>query len=178
MPWRAHGLEEGGYCLVTLHRPALVDEHALLEETMAHLSELGRAIPVVFPAHPRTIARLDGREIPNVTVTPPLGYLDFLGLESAARFVLTDSGGVQEETSALGVPCFTLRDSTERPVTTELGTNLLLGLEPARILEIPSLLQEQRPVEPIPMWDGKAGARAAGSISRFVADDSVLAAVR
>jgi UDP-N-acetylglucosamine 2-epimerase (non-hydrolysing) len=123
---------------------------------------------VLFPAHPRTIERIGRRSVPNTTVTGPLGYLEFLGLESAARFVLTDSGGVQEETSALGVPCFTLRATTERPITLELGTNTLLGLEPARIADIPALLETRRAAQKIPLWDGHAGERAAAVISQFV----------
>src|SRR5207249_4395967 len=137
------------------------------------------ALPVVFPPHPRTQRRLvaaglDQRlQRAGVLTVEPLGYLDFLGLESAARFVLTDSGGVQEETSALGVPCFTLRDTTERPITIELGTNTLLGLEPERIGDVPSLLATPRPAQQIPLWDGHAGNRAAEVISQFLAGTRV-----
>src|SRR5205823_10927241 len=113
-----------------------------------------RSAPLVFPVHPRTHERLGALELPGVHLTPPLGYLEFLGLEAGARFVLTDSGGVQEETSALGVPCFTLRDTTERPVTVELGTNTVLGARPDRITEIPELLEHPRTAMPIPLWDG------------------------
>jgi UDP-N-acetylglucosamine 2-epimerase (non-hydrolysing) len=171
-PWLDYGLERAGYGLVTLHRPALVDDPALLGETMERLATLSAAYPLLFPAHPRTIARLDALDRPTKTprlhVTPPLGYVDFLGLEAAARFVVTDSGGVQEETSALGVPCFTLRDTTERPVTVELGTNIVLGLRPERIADIPALLEGERPPDPIPLWDGRAGERAAQALSRFL----------
>ena len=103
-----------------------------------------------------------------VLLVEPLGYLDFLGLEARARLVLTDSGGVQEETSALGVPCFTLRDTTERPVTVRLGTNTLLGLRPARIATIADRVDNRPPAEPIPLWDGNAGARAAGALLAFL----------
>jgi UDP-N-acetylglucosamine 2-epimerase (non-hydrolysing) len=177
-PWSGHGLEEGGYGLVTLHRPSLVDEPALLRETIEQLSALSDSVPILFPAHPRTIERLKALELasPNLIITRPLGYLEFLGLESAARFVLTDSGGVQEETSALGVPCFTLRDTTERPITIELGTNTLLGLEPERIGDIPSLLTTPRPAQQIPLWDGRAGERAATVISQFLAGTRVSVA--
>jgi UDP-N-acetylglucosamine 2-epimerase (non-hydrolysing) len=170
-PWQTHGLDEDGYALVTLHRPALVDDARLLRETMAQLASLARTTPVLFPAHPRTIERLDSIRVDTrgITITRPLGYLEFLALESAAHFVLTDSGGVQEETSALGVRCFTLRDTTERPITIELGTNTLLGLEPERIAEIPRLLEEPRHTEPIPLWDGHAGDRAAQVIVEFLA---------
>lgn len=173
--WRMLGVEQGSYGLVTLHRPALVDDLELLGRTAAALADLSRAVPVVFPVHPRTAARLDesgdSRVLSDagVKVVAPVGYLDFIGLESAAAFVLTDSGGVQEETSALGVPCFTLRDSTERPVTVELGTNTILGAEPERIREIPGLLSASRPAAPIPLWDGRAGDRAAAVLSEFLA---------
>jgi UDP-N-acetylglucosamine 2-epimerase (non-hydrolysing) len=100
---------------------------------------------------------------------PPLGYLDFLALEAKAAFVLTDSGGVQEETSALGVRCFTLRSTTERPITVELGTNMVLGVDPERIRAIPAMLDEERgPIKEIPLWDGNAGSRAAAVISGFL----------
>ena len=105
-------------------------------------------MPVVFPMHPRTRKMLDGASYPGVTVTDPVGYLDFLSLEFEAGAVLTDSGGIQEETTYLGIPCFTLRDNTERPVTIRAGTNTLLGLDPARITEIPELLQ------PVPQQTG------------------------
>jgi len=167
-PWASYGVDEGSYALVTLHRPALVDDDALLRETMSQLSALGELTPVIFPAHPRTIEQLGSLEIPNVIVGRPLGYLEFLGLEAAAQFVLTDSGGVQEETSALGVPCFTLRSTTERPVTIELGTNTLLGLEPERIADIPELLSSPKAPREIPFWDGRAGERAAAAIATFL----------
>src|SRR5262249_11522618 len=105
----------------------------------------------------------------NIMLTPPLDYLAFLGLEAEARFVLTDSGGVQEETSALGVPCFTLRATTERPITVECGTNVVLGLNPARVTEIPARLDGIRAPGTIPFWDGRAGRRAAEAILGFVA---------
>jgi UDP-N-acetylglucosamine 2-epimerase (non-hydrolysing) len=173
-PWRDLGVEPGGYALVTLHRPALVDDPELLASTVAGLRELARTCPVVFPVHPRTQAQLEtlGHEGPlraaGVVLTGPLGYLAFLGLEAEARYVLTDSGGVQEETSALGVPCFTLRDTTERPITLELGTNTLLGALPERITEIPQLLEGVQAGQPIPLWDGHAGERAAAALHAFL----------
>jgi UDP-N-acetylglucosamine 2-epimerase (non-hydrolysing) len=172
-PWRAFGVDEGGYALVTLHRPALVDDPELLRPTIDGLLHLAETVPVLFPVHPRTRARmtelglLPGDDA-RLHVVDPVGYLDFLGLQARARFVLTDSGGVQEETSALGVQCFTLRNSTERPVTIELGTNTLLGARPERIAEIPGLLTDERPEEPIPLWDGRAGARGARVLAHFV----------
>jgi UDP-N-acetylglucosamine 2-epimerase (non-hydrolysing) len=176
-PWRTLGLDAGGYGLVTLHRPALVDDPQALGETVAALIALAETLPLVFAVHPRTRARLEeGRvSLGDVLLTPPLGYREFLGLEACARFVLTDSGGVQEETSALGVPCFTLRDTTERPVTVELGTNTVLGARPDRIAEIPALLDDTRAATAIPLWDGRAGERAATAIRRWVAAASLPA---
>jgi UDP-N-acetylglucosamine 2-epimerase (non-hydrolysing) len=176
-PWSELGLEAGEYGLVTLHRPALVDDPQVLAETVAALTALAETLPLVFPVHPRTRTRLDETDMSlgRVLVTPPLGYREFLGLEACSRFVLTDSGGVQEETSALGVPCFTLRDTTERPVTVELGTNTVLGAQPDRIAEIPALLEDTRPAMPIPLWDGHAGERAAETIRRWVAAASLPA---
>jgi UDP-N-acetylglucosamine 2-epimerase (non-hydrolysing) len=175
-PWERLGVEPGAFGLVTLHRPTLVDDPVLLAEAVEELTSLARTIPLVFPVHPRTLTHLgafDGGA--RVVLTPPLGYLDFLGLESAARFVLTDSGGIQEETSALGVPCFTLREQTERPVTVALGTNTVLGARPERIAEIPALLREQREPQPIPLWDGRAGERGAEALTRFLARQPALA---
>ena len=143
----------------------LVDDPDLLATTVDALEELARTSPLVFPVHPRT--RLP-RVPANVLLTEPLGYLEFLGLEAEAQFVLTDSGGVQEETSAFGVPCFTLRENTERPATVELGTNTVLGLRPERIPEIPSLLADAVAPQPIPLWDGRAGGRAAAVLAEFL----------
>src|SRR5215211_1083914 len=178
------GLQPGSYLLVTLHRPALVDGPMLAEAMMA-LAAVGRELPVVFPVHPRTRKTLDGAAYPRVSLTDPIGYLDFLSLESEAAAVLTDSGGIQEETTYLGIPCFTLRDNTERPVTIRAGTNTLLGLDPVRIAEIPDLLRARpaagsvgpasgfgrSPVAPSGalaaapprphLWDGRAAERVA-----------------
>ena len=140
----------------------------LLGDAMEGLSAVGAAVPVVFPVHPRTRKMLGGREFPGVMLTDPVGYLDFLSLESQAAAVLTDSGGIQEETTYLNVPCFTLRDNTERPVTIRAGTNTLLGLDPRRIAEIPDLLRERaaagdgakKPQTP-ELWDGRAAERIA-----------------
>jgi UDP-N-acetylglucosamine 2-epimerase (non-hydrolysing) len=165
---RRLGAEPGGYLLVTLHRPALVDG-ALLHDVMRQLGDVAQELPVVFPVHPRTRKMLDDPgAYPGITLTEPLGYLDFLSLEADATAVLTDSGGVQEETTFLRVPCFTLRDNTERPVTITLGTNTLLGLKPERIADIlPSLGAEplQAGVEP-PLWDGRAAERVADVIEK------------
>ena len=158
----ARGLrvEPGSYLLVTLHRPALVDTPLLADATAA-LAEVAAEIPVVFPVHPRT-RKMMGDDVPaGLRLVDPVGYLDFLSLEATAAAVLTDSGGIQEETTFLGVPCFTLRDNTERPVTTRVGTNTLLGLDPARIREIPGLLADRarNPPQPPEKWDGQAASR-------------------
>ncbi|MBK5233739.1 MAG: UDP-N-acetylglucosamine 2-epimerase (non-hydrolyzing) [Thermoleophilia bacterium] len=166
---RQFGLEPGGYLLVTLHRPALVDG-PLLFEAIAALNLVAADVPVLFPVHPRTRAKLDaeGADIaPGLHLVDPVGYLEFLSLECDATAVLTDSGGIQEETTYLGVPCFTLRNNTERPVTVELGTNTMLGLDPARIVEIPGLITDGGAVtsQPPPLWDGKASERIADLIA-------------
>lgn len=159
------GLQPGRYLLVTLHRPALVDG-PLLDEVLDQLEAIAHELPVVLPAHPRTRKMMGDRRLDDdVHVLEPVGYLDFLSLQSDAMAVLTDSGGVQEETTYLGVPCFTLRDNTERPVTIRLGTNTLLGLDPARIAEIlPALGTVRTPSELPPGWDGKAAARVADAV--------------
>jgi len=156
---------------VTLHRPALVDG-PLLVDAMASLEEVAERLDVLFPVHPRTRARLvaSGVGEGRVRLVDPVGYLDFLSLEADAAAVLTDSGGIQEETTYLGVPCFTLRDNTERPVTVRAGTNTLLGLDPGRIAEIPAELGSRgaaRPVPP-PGWDGRAAGRLADDVAAFL----------
>lgn len=174
-PWERYGLAPGGYGVVTLHRPTLVDDPQLLGEVMHALVALAERWPLVFPVHPRTARRLDADGLERLAhprsalrLVPALGYLEFLGLEAGARFVLTDSGGVQEESSALGVACFTLRDTTERPVTVELGTNVVLGAGVERIAELPELLDRPRPAGTIPLWDGQAGQRAARVLEGFL----------
>ncbi len=162
------GVEAGAYALVTLHRPALVDG-PLLAETVAQLAALAREMPVVFPVHPRTRKMMEAvdAEHPGLELVEPLGYLDFLSLMADAGAVLTDSGGIQEETTYLGIPCFTLRDNTERPITLRAGTNTLLGLDPAAIATIPSALASRGPApsEPPPLWDGHAAERIAQIIA-------------
>jgi UDP-N-acetylglucosamine 2-epimerase (non-hydrolysing) len=164
--WREFGLEPGGYVLVTLHRPRLVDDPDLLARTMAALDDVAESLPVIFPVHPRTRRNLDGST--RVLLTEPLPYRQFLSLEAKAAAVVTDSGGIQEETTVLRVPCFTLRENTERPITIELGTNRLLGLEPDRLREVPSLLAQPKPGQIPPLWDGRAGERAAEAIERLL----------
>lgn len=158
------GVEPGGYALVTLHRPALVDG-PLLAKTMARLGALAREMPVVFPVHPRTRAMLESIDAdhPGLLLCEPLGYLDFLSLLADAGAVLTDSGGIQEETTYLSIPCFTLRANTERPITVTAGTNTLLGLDPDAISTIPEALAQRSPSNPSPppLWDGHASERIA-----------------
>jgi UDP-N-acetylglucosamine 2-epimerase (non-hydrolysing) len=177
-PWSSLGVEPDGYALVTLHRPALVDDPDLLRRTMDALVWLARRLPILFPVHPRTEGRLveaglDPERLREngVRLCPPLGYLDFLALEAKAAVVLTDSGGIQEETSALGVRCFTLRDTTERPITIECGTNTILGVDPEQVRRIPQILDEDEKgvVREIPLWDGQAGGRAATVVAAFLA---------
>jgi UDP-N-acetylglucosamine 2-epimerase (non-hydrolysing) len=163
---RGLGLTAGDYLLVTLHRPSLVDG-PLLDEVVAQLEAVANDLPVIFPVHPRTRARLGARAAGSgMQLVEPAGYLDFLSLEADAAAVLTDSGGVQEETTYLGVPCFTLRDTTERPVTVTHGTNTVLGLKPQRIAEIPALIGgERRPAAVPPLWDGHAAERIAAVVA-------------
>jgi UDP-N-acetylglucosamine 2-epimerase (non-hydrolysing) len=158
------GVEPGEYLLVTLHRPALVDG-PLLADVFVRLATLSRDLPVVFPVHPRTRKMIDQmgfQASSGIQLIAPTSYLEFLSLEADATAVLTDSGGVQEETTYLGIPCFTLRDNTERPVTVRAGTNTLLGLAPERIDDIlPSLVHPKTAIEPPPLWDGRAAERVA-----------------
>jgi len=162
------GVEPGDFILVTLHRPALVDG-PLLPATIEQLAALARELPVVFPVHPRTRSMMESiaSEHPGLLPCDPLGYLDFLSLLADARAVLTDSGGIQEETTYLGIPCFTLRANTERPITITSGTNTLLGLDPAAITQIPLALAQRpaKPPEPPPLWDGHAAGRIADVVT-------------
>jgi UDP-N-acetylglucosamine 2-epimerase (non-hydrolysing) len=164
--WREFGLKPGGYVLVTLHRPSLVDDADLLARTIAALEDVAESLPVIFPVHPRTRRNLDGST--RVLLTEPLPYRQFLSLEAKAAAVVTDSGGIQEETTVLRIPCFTLRQNTERPITIELGTNRLLGLEPELLREVPTWLAEPRHGQIPPLWDGHAGERAAEAIERLL----------
>lgn len=162
-------MRPGDYLLVTLHRPALVDG-PLLAEVIAQLEDVSLDLPVLFPVHPRTRKMIDSLGLEPgtaVRLIEPVSYLEFLSLEADARAVLTDSGGVQEETTYLRVPCFTLRDNTERPVTVRAGTNTLLGLAPERITDIVLYLEQPKTVsESPPLWDGRAAERVATAICK------------
>lgn len=157
------------YALVTLHRPANVDDGATLKSILHSLLEVNRDLAVVFPAHPRTRQRISefGLEAEQLRVLDPLPYLDFLGLQSRATVVITDSGGIQEETTYLGVPCLTLRENTERPITVSLGTNILVGRDPDKIRSELALVlagKAKKGTVP-PLWDGHAGERIAAHLA-------------
>ena len=165
------GLTPGKYALLTLHRPSNVDSPDRLRKLFDVFERLNTELPVVFPVHPRTanaIQRDLGGVQPNLKMTAPLGYLEFLRLMMDAQMVLTDSGGIQEETTALGVACLTLRDSTERPVTVSEGTNTLVGTDPAEIEKAIGKLRQAGPPEgrrPA-LWDGKAAMRIIDILER------------
>ena len=163
-----NGLPER-YALVTLHRPANVDDSATLKRLLQSLLEVNRDLAVIFPAHPRTRQRISdfGLNADQLRVLDPLSYLDFLGLQSRATVVITDSGGIQEETTYLGVPCLTLRENTERPVTVTFGTNVLVGRDPDKLRsELARVLAGQAKKGTIPpLWDGHAGERIAAVLA-------------
>jgi UDP-N-acetylglucosamine 2-epimerase (non-hydrolysing) len=167
------GLTPKNYAVLTLHRPANVDDPVVLARILDAIAEIARRLPVVFPVHPRTrnqaaAAGLSTRfeKTPGLLPTDPLGYLEFLSLTSNARLVLTDSGGLQEESTVLGIPCLTLRENTERPVTITHGTNVLVGTEPAVIMrEAARALDNARTERRVPeLWDGKASGRIVAAV--------------
>jgi UDP-N-acetylglucosamine 2-epimerase (non-hydrolysing) len=175
--WRDYGVEPHNYVLVTLHRQRLFTD-GLLARTVRALERLAESRPVVFPLHPRTRAALEAQDLlngSNLHFSDPLPYRQFLSLEAGAAAVITDSGGVPEEATALGVPCFTLRDVTDRPVTERLGTNTVIGQDPAAIEGVPLLLRETRTSEIPPLWDGRAGERSADAVERLLSVVEVLA---
>jgi UDP-N-acetylglucosamine 2-epimerase (non-hydrolysing) len=159
--------------LVTLHRPSNVDEPAMLRQLMSTLAQIAADLPLIFPVHPRTRQKLAALSVPmddpRLQVVEPLGYLDFLALQRDAAVVITDSGGVQEETTYLGVPCLTVRENTERPVTVTLGTNTLVGRDLDRLRrETQSILRGATRQSHIPpLWDGKASERIADVIASW-----------
>jgi UDP-N-acetylglucosamine 2-epimerase (non-hydrolysing) len=157
------GLTTGNYAVATLHRPSNVDDIERLAALVRMLSALATRLPVVFPVHPRTWDRMQTAQLStdSLILSPPLGYVEFLRLTSAARLVLTDSGGIQEETTILNVPCLTLRENTERPITIEQGTNRLVGIDPTAALRAALETLEAPPrVARVPeFWDGRASFR-------------------
>jgi UDP-N-acetylglucosamine 2-epimerase (non-hydrolysing) len=174
--WKTPNLEQWRgrkYALVTLHRPSNVDDPEILGGIMHALSAIGKSMPAIFPVHPRTRNQL--RTIPglasvdNIHLVDPLGYLEFLALQSEAVMVITDSGGIQEETTYLGIPCLTLRENTERPVTVSVGTNILVGHNMARLhMEATQIIEGRAKRGGVPpLWDGKAGERIASILSDY-----------
>jgi UDP-N-acetylglucosamine 2-epimerase (non-hydrolysing) len=167
------GLNGRDYAVLTLHRPSNVDEASNFYQILLALEEIAQRLPIVFPVHPRTRKRIEelglsARVKQAFRVIDPLGYLDFLRLFSDARLVLTDSGGIQEETTVLGIPCFTLRENTERPITIELGTNKLVGRDQERIVKVvfdalanPATKNEH---QVLPLWDGHTAERIVSSL--------------
>jgi UDP-N-acetylglucosamine 2-epimerase (non-hydrolysing) len=163
------GLHQKEYVVLTLHRPANVDNPETFARILSALETIAERLPIVFPVHPRTrktIAELGFAErlaqSKNLRLIDPLGYLDFLRLYSGARLVLTDSGGIQEETTALGIPCLTLRENTERPITVTLGTNKIVGTDPEKITREALASLKEQPVRPPvvpPLWDGNTAGR-------------------
>jgi len=167
-------LRSKNYGLVTLHRPSNVDDTASLTAIMTALQGISRDIPLIFPIHPRTRARLDTLDKPlsangRLRLLEPLGYLDFLRLQIDAALVITDSGGIQEESTFLGVPCLTVRENTERPITVEMGTNVIVGQDMDHLsAEVLRILEGKGKAGTIPpLWDGRAGERIAEIIVHF-----------
>jgi UDP-N-acetylglucosamine 2-epimerase (non-hydrolysing) len=160
------GVEAGAYGLVTLHRPATVDDPAVLRPLVRALRELAADLPLVFPVHPRTRRNLVDQDLgAGILLVDPVGYLDFVALQAGAQLVLTDSGGVQEETTVLGVPCLTLRDNTERPITVLEGTNRVVGRDPETVLAAARATIQDPPAPRRPeLWDGHAGERVAAAL--------------
>jgi UDP-N-acetylglucosamine 2-epimerase (non-hydrolysing) len=171
-PWKAYGLRPGEYGLVTLHRPAAVDDDAALDQFRGALREIARDLPLLFPVHPRTRRQIETHEIrwDPIQLTEPLGYLDFVGLMAEARLVLTDSGGIQEETTALGIPCVTMRDNTERPITVEVGTNRIAGTKLEGILATArqALADTNKGGQVPDLWDGHAASRIGDVVERWM----------
>jgi UDP-N-acetylglucosamine 2-epimerase (non-hydrolysing) len=163
-------LEPRQYALMTLHRPANVDNRQVLSKLLKGIEEIGREIPVIFPCHPRTRKEMTEFSIADdfdrkaLRMIEPLGYLDFLRLQSQSAFVLTDSGGIQEETTYLNIPCITLRNNTERPVTVEIGSNTVTGANPEKIMPVvKSILNGHGKTGKRPeLWDGKTAERIVG----------------
>ena len=174
------GIEKGNYGVLTLHRPSNVDDKDAFIGILDALEKIGERIPLVFPLHPRTKNRAEQfgltqrlESIPNIVLTGPAGYLDFVALMAESKIVLTDSGGLHEETTALGIPCLTLRENTERPVTVTEGTNTIVGNDTQVILDAANdVLDNGGKAGRIPdLWDGKTAARIADIIYQVISED-------
>jgi UDP-N-acetylglucosamine 2-epimerase (non-hydrolysing) len=169
-------IEPKSYATITLHRPSNVDDSSTLKGLLGVLKTVGEKMPVVFPCHPRTRKRIEefglNENVPNgnVRVIEPLGYLDFLKLQADSKIVLTDSGGVQEETTFLKIPCVTLRENTERPVTVEVGSNMLCGSDPEKIVNAAfAIINGNEKVYAIPeLWDGQTSGRIVNAFKREI----------
>jgi UDP-N-acetylglucosamine 2-epimerase (non-hydrolysing) len=162
------GMADSNYAVLTLHRPSNVDDPDVLGGLLDALRDISMRLPIIFPVHPRTRANIDRFgfksrvEDCGIRLVEPLGYLDFMNLYSGARLVLTDSGGLQEETTALGIPCLTLRENTERPITVELGTNVVVGTDPDKIraaADSALMTGAGENARVPPLWDGRSAAR-------------------
>lgn len=170
-----------GYAVLTLHRPSNVDDACVLERLLGTLGDISADVPIVFPVHPRTRQKIndagvgDFLENPRVLALPPIGYFEMLGLMAEARLVLTDSGGMQEETTALGVPCLTLRENTERPITLTQGTNTLVGVSPQAIkANVTQVLATGGKCGRVPeRWDGAAAERIVLDLCRWLAPEGI-----
>jgi UDP-N-acetylglucosamine 2-epimerase (non-hydrolysing) len=173
-PWQKYGFLPNDYGVVTLHRPSNVDDPRMAARLAKALQTVAVELPLIFPMHPRTLARSGGvwGEVPGVLLVEPLGYLEFLGLMARAQVVITDSGGIQEETTALGVPCITVRHNTERPITLTQGTNRLVppsGEKLTRAIYASSKHQSSIPH----LWDGQAGKRIIDHIETWLANHHI-----
>jgi len=166
------GLTSGAYGVVTLHRPSNVDDRTILATLVDQLKAVATRLPLLFALHPRTRKRLEEFGLaaqlkdPNIRITDPLGYIQFMNVVSSARLVITDSGGVQEETTYLGIPCFTLRESTERPITVTQGSNRMVGPAGLLALVIEQLERKSRIGSVPDLWDGRAAERAAAFLRK------------
>jgi UDP-N-acetylglucosamine 2-epimerase (non-hydrolysing) len=172
------GLESKKYAIATLHRPANVDSAERLAATLDALTAIATRLPTLFPVHPRTVARAETfglsrrlRETPGLRTMEPLGYDDFVTVMGNALVVATDSGGIQEETTALGIPCLTMRQGTERPITVTQGTNIVVALDAALIArEVDNILEGRGKKGTVPEgWDGRTGERIADALEAFMA---------
>ena len=170
-------LQPKGYAVCTLHRPSNVDDPETLGGLLGALGHVSREVPVIFPVHPRTRKMIEEKglsglllEYPGIRLVEPMGYLEFLCLTSQAKLILTDSGGLQEESTALGVPCLTLRENTERPVTITVGTNILVGTDPEAVKEegLKAIAGKGKQGRIPDLWDGRAAHRSADGYEKFL----------